>query len=373
MSTIDLSGLTAYTGKYSRKIIVDLMNGLDFMKDIYLHAGVKNKVKLLKFEVADGVRPFSSTEEVKDGNLKYSDHYLEVTPGKREIPIDPEEYRESYLSEFLLPGSSATQPPSATVPFWKWTLQQVNDKIKEELNDKTAFFGFDRSLATAIKASGHSEGEYITFDKDGITDYYKCIGAAGAGETPVTHPDKWQDVNAEAICVGLGALLEEYIGNNDITQQAIGAITTPTEAVEGFKELTRSHKPAAKKGTIVHLCSYTDIELLADGIEDKAKYVVYDQTRKENINYLVIPNTAGRAVAKPCSWFGDSRRIISGPGRRTQGSLKLPAIHFGTDLLSDISKVKVREPNLWTVLLGYKWLMGFQISNLNALRINDQA
>lgn len=371
--TIDTSGLTAYTGKNYRKIITDMINMLDFVNDIFVHSNVKNKVRLTKFSVADGIRPFSSDEETKANNLTYSDHFLTVNAAKREIPIDPEEYRETYLSEFLLPGSAATQTPSATVPFWPWTLSKINEKIAQEVNDKTAFFGFDLSDATAINVgSGHAVDDYIYFTVDGITEYFKCIATTADGETPVTHPAKWQNVTAEAICVGVGTLLNGYIDSSDITEQAIGALTTPAEAIAGAKELHRSHSTSMKKGHIVQLMSFTDFELLMDGIDDIAKYAVYDQTRKEKVNHLVIPGTFGKGLAKPCSWFGSSRRIISGKGEMSQGNLKLNNIHFGTDLLNDMKSVKVRDTNLWKTILGYKWLMGFEIENLNDLRVNDQ-
>ena len=371
--TIDTSGLTAYTGKNYRKIITDMINMLDFVNDVFVHVGVKNKVRLTKFSVADGVRPFSSDEETKSNNLTYSDHFLEVNAAKREIPIDPEEYRETYLSEFIMTGSSATKPASQTVPFWQWTLGEISRKIAQEINDKTAFFGFDLSDATAINSgSGHAVDDYIYFTVDGITEYFKCIATTTDGQTPVTHPAKWQNVTAEAICVGIGTLLNSYVDSSDIVEQGIGAVTSGAEGVAAAKELHRSHSTAMKKGNILQLMSYTDFEFLMDGIDDIAKYAVYDQTRKEKIQYLTIPGTFGKGFAKPCSWFGSSRRIISGEGKMVQGHMKLPNIHFGTDLLNDMSQVKVRETNLWKVILGYKWLMGFEFENLNDLRINDQ-
>lgn len=369
--TIDTSGLTAYTGKNYEKIITDMINMLDFVNDIFVHSGVKNKVRLTKFSVADGIRPFSSDEETKGNNLTYSDHFLVVNAAKREIPIDPEEYRETYLSENIMTGSAATKAPSQTVPFWPWTIGEISKKIAEEINNKTAFFGFDLADATAINGAGHAVDDYIYFTVDGITEYFKCIATAGAGETPLTHAAKWQNVTAEAICVGVGTLLNNYIGNG-ITEIGIGAVTSGSEGVAAAKELHRSHSTAMKKGNILQLMSYTDFEFLMDGIDDIAKYAVYDQTRKEKVNYLVIPGTFGKGFAKPCSWFGSSRRVISGEGKMIQGHMKLPNIHFGTDILNDMSQVKVRETNLWKVVLGYKWLMGFEFANLNELRINDQ-
>lgn len=371
--TIDTSGLTAYVGKNYNKIIMDLINGLDFANDVRTHPGVKNKIRLMKFAVANGVRPFTSNEEGKNGNLIYSDHFLEVSPAKREIPIDPEEYRETYLSEMIPLGSAANKQPSQTVPFWPFTLAKIGEKIASELNDKTAFHGFDKSTATAINGAGHAVGNYITFTIDGVNEYFKCVATAAAGETPVTHPAKWVNVTAEAICRGVGTILNDYITVGDIVETATGAVATPAEAIAAAKELHRSHSVATKKGNIVQLMSFQDFELLMDGIDDIAKYAVYDQTRNENIQYLKIPGTFGKGLAKPASWFNNTRRVISGAAENSNGNLILPNIHFGTDVLGDMSQVKVRDVSLWQIILGYKWLMGFEFENLNELRINDQA
>jgi hypothetical protein len=372
-TTIDTTGLTAYVGKTYNKIITDMINKLDFVNDVFVHVNVKNKVRLNKFAVLDGIRPFSSDEETKGGNLIYTDHFLNVLPAKREIPIDPEEYRETFLSENLMPGSAATQAPAQTIPFWPWTLGEISKSIAKEMNDKTAFFGFDNSTATAINGAGHAVGDYITITVDGIMEYFKCIATAAGGETPITHPAKWKNSTAEAICKGIGTILENYVTSADIVEQGIGAISTPAEAIAAQKELIRSHSNSMKSGNILTLQSNTDFELLMDGIDDLAKYAVYDQTRKEKVQYLVIPGTFGKGFAKPCSWMGGSRRLISGEAKMVQGNMKLPNIHFGTDLMNDMNKVKVRDQSLWKIILGYKWLMGFEFENLNNLRINDQS
>jgi hypothetical protein len=356
-TSVDVSALAAYAGDYEKQLFSTMVNGLDIANDITVMPNIKHKKNLTKLTATANAKPFSTTEEYA-GALKYAPRVLEVRPGKVELLIDLEEYRETWQAEQMGPGSGANKN---NIPFAAYVWDQVFKSLGSEINDRTAYFGIDKDDAAAFDPGvAYAVGDIVTFESNSITHYYRANTATLAGESPATHPAKWDNVSAEAIAEGLGAKLEAEVTAANLSEVALGAVTTGAEALAAQRELFRSLSPKYKNMGVTLYQSFTDYELLMDGIEDKiTKYTKDDNTP------VYLPGTDRKCLVKPCTWLAGSRRLIASPK---------PNILMGTDLLSDMNDIKVLEnAKLWTMPVGIKFLVGFQIRDLEAITIGDQS
>lgn len=352
----DISALAAYAGKYEQQLYAKMINGTDFARQLRVLPNVKNSVNMTNLRVQDGIRPYSDIVTASGNDLAYEPRKLTVGDGKRELLISPQKYRQTFMSESMRPGFNPME-----IPFAAFTWGEVMKSVGAELNDKTIWHGFDKSTATAYSGSAtYTAGDYITVTTGDKVDFYKCLSNTTAGESPSTAAAKWQLVNAEAVCKGLGTIIAEEIAASNLTAEAIGAITsTAGDALTSFRQLFRSQSDANKMRGVTIFCSFTDYELLLDDVEKEvSKY-----TRDDVSAGFVLPGTGNRCRVEPATWITNSRRMICTPPEN---------IVVGTDLLSDMQRIRTKE-NLWTLEAGIAFSLGVQIRDLQEIRINDQA
>ena len=355
-NTPNVTAIQNYAGKYERKLISTLVSGLDFMADTTGRFNLKEPLNLTKLLVADGARPYSSSVDVSPDDLKYTGRTLSVKLGKRDIEIEPAKYIDTWQSEVL---SGAIDDKK--IPMEKFVWQKVIESIQAELNDKTAYFGFDSSNATAYSgAATYAAGDYITYTVGTTTDYYKCLSTTVAGEDPVGTPAKWQKVNAEAIAEGWGTIIADLLTAGTITAISTGTIdNAAVYAYEQFKKMWRSLPvPYRKKGAVIY-CSYNNWDYLFDDFENKiGKYTDTDQDGN-----FYLKGTGRRCRLIPATWMGTSGRLICTPKEN---------MLFGTNVLSDLNKINTVE-QLHTLQATVKFFLGFEIRDPEAIRVNDVA
>jgi hypothetical protein len=372
LSDADLSLITSYAANNQAAMISSLINGLDIAQDIMVMPNVKNKIPMPKLKVGTGARPYSGTQEFKLKALKYTDRFLEVKVGKRELQIDPEDYMATYLAWVNSPGSGAGKKD---IPFAAFMWDQVIKAYQRELNDETSYNGFDGS-ATALYsgATVYNPGNRIKFatatdNPNSVLDWYECITLTTAGQSPDTHPAKWLNVTARAIAPGIKTYIDAGISATEIAPVATGAITsTAGVAITAFKKLFRAYNAAYKNNGIIISSSYTDFEFLLDDLSDKYKAV------KDNVQangFLVLPDTQNKCIVKPATWLGTSRRLVAGPVMG--GEARHMNLYMGTDLLSDANGISVKDTELWKLNAGIKSRIGFQIQDMEAIKVGDQA
>lgn len=371
-NAVDVTAVTAYADEHKRSIISTLVNGLDIAKDITVIPNVKNKIALTKLSVGNGFRPYSNTTEFKSGALAFSDRYLEVLLGKREILIDVRDFKSKHLAWRTSPGNRASKT-FQDMEFAPFVWQEVVKGIQRELNDETAYFGFDSSATpTFSEGATYTANSYVKYTVGGVVEYFQNIsgGTTTAGEDPIDTPAKWRNVTARAVVPGLKSYIDTAISGG-FTVTTTGAITNGATAVAAFKEIFRDMPVAYKNfGVIVH-ASYTDCEFLLDGLEDAiTKYTTPDVSSLLQMGLIPIPGTNYKGWAKPATWLGTSRRLIAEPMQ--PGTAMGMNLVMGTDLLSDLNDIKTKE-NLWTTEAGILVAVGFQIQDLSALRLGDQA
>ena len=360
--------LDNYAGKYEKKIFSTFINGMDVFSDINTRRGVKSTLKLTKLTVSDGARPYSSTEQIEGDELLYSGRDLVVKPGKRELAIEIKKYQQTFMEEM----ARLSDAKASVIPFAEYTWNQVILKLANEINNKTIWHGFDSS-ATAVWASGdtYAVGDYVRFTPSGIEHYYKATAATTAGQSPTTHPAKWQRVNSEAIAEGFGEKFKKMITDGDVTAEVIGAIdNSSVHALEAFRHLYRSTGEGVRaNNNIYQYCSYTDYEYLLDDIEQTlSKSTIYDLSREAGAKRgrgIYLPGTDGRCIVKPCTWMTGTRRIVT--------TIK-ENMMVGTDKDSDMNTISTVESELWSKKYGISFLIGVEIQDTDptVLVLNDQ-
>lgn len=348
----DISALAAYAGKYEKALFSTLVNSLDAMNDLTVIQDVKNKLNMTKLKAGNGARPYATANEGRSSDLQYTGRVLEVLQGKRDLNIAPNDYRSTWMSEVMKPGVNPKE-----IPFAAYVWEQVMKELAAEINDNTIYFGFDKTDATAYDGgSTYAVGDYITFTAaDGISDYWKCVTITTAGQSPVTHPAKWQKVNAEAITVGFGKRIADDIANIEV--ESTGAIASGT-AYAQYKALYRALPVAYRKMGVVLYSSWDNVDLLVDDYEDKVgKFTTTDN------GIMTLPGSDGKCQIVRASWMTGSGRLICTPKSN---------LLVGTDRTSDLNNMKTDE-HLRTVEASIEFVLGTQIRDLNALVVNDVA
>lgn len=372
-TSIDVSGITGFSDQNQKELIATLVNGLDIANDVMVQPNVKNKIKLPKLAVGNGFRPYSPIVNFGKGDIQFTERELETRTGKRELLLEIKAFKDKYLAWQTNAGNGANKKFD-DYAFAKFVWQQVIKSVQREINDETAYFGFDKALATLFDGgTAYPAKAYVTFidPKDGINKFYQNVSGAAttAGQTPATHPAKWRDVSARAVAPGLGVILDKIIADG-FPVVTTGAISDITTAVNAFKRFFRAAPvPYQREGVIVN-CSYTDAQFLIDGLESNiSKYTTPEVSNLMQKGLIPIPGTQNKGWVKPATWMGSSRRLIGTPMFDMSG--KSENLYMGTDLLSDGNEIKTVEA-LWTIEAGISMDIGWQIADLGALIINDQ-
>lgn len=351
----NLSALAAYAGVYEQKLFSTLFNSLDAAKDMTLYENVKGKIQMTKLTAGNGARPFSSTFEGKGTDLIYTPQTLTVTEGKRDLLIDPSLYRSTWMAAQMQAGHNPQD-----IPFAGYVWNEVMVELAAEINNRTVYFGFDRTDATIAHAwdvgTASVAGQYYSFvNTNGIMDWWLCITNAAAAQSPITNPAKFQMANAEAICKGLAKVIADGITATNITVDAIGALATNTAYAQALN-LFRAMPVAYQKSGVCMYLSYSNYQMIVDNYQATiSKFTTVDT------DIMYLPGTSNKCVLVPATWMGNSGRLICTP----KANLLL-----GTDRLSDLNKINT-FPQLYTLQAGIVFSLGTQIRDLSAIVVSD--
>jgi hypothetical protein len=311
MATPDTSALAAYAGKYQKELFATLRNTLDIFNDVTVIPGIKNTLKLTKLTVKPGVRGYREQFDAADDDLSYSGRDLSVELLKRDFLINPLKYRSTWMSEVMKPGVNA-----GDIPFAKFVNETVAATIAAEIND---------GAYLAVKTDSSS---VLT----SFNGYAKLIIDAIAAETAVA--------------------------GSGLVPVATGAITN-TNAVASIETMTHAMPVAFRKAGFTHNVSFDVFDKYNyDYRERYGKYIAAN----ENGNYYV-DGTSRKVDIAPRSWMGTSQRIISTPTINLLAGVD--ALGDMDNLLTDIELEMIK----WRMLFA----CGFQIRDIKAMRVNDQA
>ena len=186
-------------------------------------------------------------------------------------------------------------------------------------------------------------------------DYYEANATTTAGQDPVGTPAKWDLRNVEAISTGWKKLIEDEITAANITPVATGAITA-ANAVDKIEMMIESAPAWMKEKSVIMYCSWATFENYKKHYRTLNSFAFKP---RENGQYYV--DGYRDVVLRPASWLGTSGRVVmSLPGNLVVGTDgESVAIH--ATQRRNIVEVRQMMP------------VGFQIADIEALAVNDQA
>lgn len=356
----DVTAIAGYAGDHKGDLFRRAVFGLEAARVFTIMPNVKDQTPLINLVVTKGLRPYNSKKQM-ESELKYGKRTLKTGLGKKELSIDVQKYRNTYLSKYLDPSAN-----SKKIPFAQYTNEAIIDEFGEEINESVPYFGLDKSRFEVFNAaSTYAAGDLIThLDSNGNTSYFIALASTSAGEDPLDTPAKWEKINGRAVADGLQIQIEEAIDSTELTEVTVGQIDNSSVfAIAAFKKVFRSLPSEYRKKVHIALCSYNTFDLLEDDMEEKQKYTVTDPSTgrvMENAQY--VPGTGKKLIAVPCGFMGDSERIIV-----TQ---KVNLV-FGTDVLSDANKINI-NPDLWEDEMGLLLNVGVNWALSDDVAINDR-
>lgn len=372
-NAVDVAAITAFADEHKRDIINTLVNDLDIAKDITVIPNVKNSVPLTRLLVNDGVRPYSTTHEPRPNALNFTDRTLTTRTGKRDMRIDYRAFKATHLAWRTRPGNAANKDFN-DMDFAPYVWMKVAEGVKRELNDQTAYFGFDRltGVTAYSAATVYTAGNRVTFTgTSGVQEWFEATATTVAGESPDTTPAKWLNVSARAVAPGLKTFIDAAIAAS-FPVTATGAVTNAATALAANQLLFRSFTPAYKNNGVIIHGSYTDYEFLLDALANRTQYISADTKELLSMGLLPVPETGGKCFFKPATWLGTSRRLIAEPIILENGNAYGANLVMGTDLLSDATDIEVIK-DVYALNVGMSFDIGFQIQDLAALRLGNQA
>lgn len=198
------------------------------------------------------------------------------------------------------------------LPFAQYVFDEIAKKVAQEVNDGSYL---------AVKGAGNSVATTV----DG---FGTIIAGLLTGQTPAK------------------------------TAIATGAITA-SNAVSKFEQMMKSMPVVYRNAGFDIFCSYANWDNYQEDYRDK--YGKYLETNKDGFFY--IDSTKRKVKIVPATWMNSSGRLIATPKEN---------IVTGVDAIGDMDKIHT-DVELELLKLRILFAIGFQIRDLDALQVNDQA
>jgi len=352
MAKSDVTLIAGYAGEFEQALIRRAMLGLDVAQDTMLKEMVKDKYTLTKLLVNGQIEPYSGVFQNEDGDLEYEPRTFTTGVLQRDITLDPEDYRDTWMQKEI-----SSNAKDLKIPFAQFVLDTIIAANFEQLNTMTAWGGVGKAAATwPLWAVGtvYTAGQRVRYVVGSKTYYYKANQTTTAGDLPTTA--KFDRVNPEAITIGFQKQIADALTAGSTTAFATGALDKTT-AYDAQVALFRSLPKAIQaKGAIIYQ-SFTDYDALVDNIETS---VTKNFEIIDGVAYL--PKTDRKCIVKRCSWI-NSRRLIASADQNLVTIMDMRNDHF---------QLKPVEKE-YTTNLALKATIGFGIRDLDALKVSNQA
>src|SRR5688572_11906406 len=194
MASPDITAIANYAGKYEQRLFSTLVNELDVAKDVTVLPGIKGKYKMTKLRIKNGARPYSPAFQGANNDLQeYTGRDLEVFLGKIEDLLDPEKYRNTWLSEVMQLGVN-TEGKAPDIPFAEYIWAQYMKTLAAEINDSTAYLGVRNAAGTTAVAISNGFGTIIASEITATNLTPVAIGAIAAGTAYAQFTEMWRSL-----------------------------------------------------------------------------------------------------------------------------------------------------------------------------------
>jgi hypothetical protein len=353
MSKSLFAGIALFIGQHDKKLISQTLNGLDFINQVRtIRNASLNGTGLQKMTVAKGIRPINLNVDERSGaHRSWNGRKLMVYEGMKIIDIIPEEAYKTFQSDML-------EPAAKQIPFAQWVWEKEFEKIGQEINDNIYNSVYKGDAADFDAGATYAANtDYVTFGDN--SDIYKCISATTAGQSPLTHPAKWQLVNESVISTGWGTIIANEITASAITPITTGALNN-TNALTKIEQMYNAMPVAHRK-----LGGTFKVSPAVFRAYVEHERTVYGSTATPMLG-AGVKSVYGdpKWTIEQCTWMGTSGRVIA-----TQKD----NLVFGCNLESDMNKVGKSIETLHGTKSVVKWIQGCEIADLETLYVNDQA
>jgi len=354
--TNNVAALETYAGTYSQALIGALLNGLDIAQDIYVMRNVRGPVNLSKMTVTKGIRPLDLTiDDVDETGRVWSGRKIEVQPAMKVFKVIPDELLKTWMSEML--DINATQEP-----FAQWCWAQEFATVAEEINESVFYAEYHADAAAFNAGTVYNAGDVIVFtDKN----FYKANATTTAGQSPSTTPAKWDNINASAICDGLGTIIKDEITGGGIAADHVIATNTfsTTNAVAELRKLYLGAPVKFRSKKAIMYISPAVMEMYRTDYDTRYGKGNSINDNTEDAPVIYLKGTQQRVLLKECTWMGDSQRVIYTFDKN---------LVMATDQLDAANSIGKMIPILHGYKAVMKYLIGFQIQDLEVLYVNDK-
>jgi len=360
MANPTLTALEAYAGKHAPQIMGQLYKELRLQADgIQVLQNIKSGYIMPRLRIGKGLKPYTGEFASADDQFKYTDRKMTVDRAQRDLLLDPEKYRTSYLEQYVSGSSGTNANKQGQIPFAAFAFGEFAKENAQELVELLYHGLGTAAFATWLTGSTYAAGDLVNFsltiNGKSETNYFKCLATTSTGQSPTTHPAKWLNVNNLAITKGFGKILADAVANEGFNQIATTGAITAADAYDQFTEVYRLQDEKVKGQNLVIYSAVNNYEYLLDAIEEKTK----NFQLVNNIMYL--PKTDNKVMVKPVSWLSGSNRLICTP---------MNNLVLGTDQLSDMNTLTT-IPQHYKLEVSLSCLLGTQISDLDVLTVNE--
>lgn len=320
--TLDLAKATAAVAKYAPEIMRKRFGHLDAARQFMSHLDVTKSKKFRKIVVSGSLRKYDGAVKTGNNAIALSDRELSVKVGQKELPVEPEAFRDTWANEMA-------KISEGRVPMEQYIL---DDFVKNSFVDLDKIFW--KGDSTLLANAGLPE-EIC----DGLE---KILLGLTTGGSPDIVP-----VSVPAFDEGTGSFFNGTAGNYN----------------NNMFKVWNAHLDAVKKEPVDMFVSYANYAAAQRayrrefGGEMKFDKDEYDQ------EFFYLDNTQKKCRVFAASWLGTSNRIICA---------KYGAIVTGTDLAQMVTSVDIQKIG-YIFLYLMKVVFGVQAIDPEAIRISSQA
>lgn len=350
----DMTAIQNWAGEYRTTIVEQVFQTLDVALDNELVQNLDSPMILPKYTANDGLRPYSSgVRESKGQSGTFGARTIVPRTAMKILTIIPEELRKTYLARGL--RANAKEYPSG---FAQYFWSQQSKKLADEIN-RNFYFSIDpESVPVFNPATAYAVGDRLKFGED----FYEVVTITVAGETPLSQPNKFADINNKCLGLGFGTIIAtEYATMAVGNKIATGAITA-VNAFDKFVTFYQSMPPEKQALGGILSVSYDVYQKYQSSILAKfGNGTSFLEVAGQPGVYVY--GSANRWMIRPCTWMGASQRII--------GTQKENMV-FGTDLFSDMNTIGNMIPFIHGYFCKFQLILASQFVDLDLLYVNDQ-
>lgn len=139
----DLSALATTIGKAGKEIILQMVNSWEPGEDFGIIRDVTKPIFLPKLSIAGEPRPYRAQEDTSGNNAVFTDRTLTVNQSKWDFIFDPEDFRNTYLSDAQ---GGILDPNQVTLN--KFIINKIAEDYLAKINDEALLDGVYNAAGT---------------------------------------------------------------------------------------------------------------------------------------------------------------------------------------------------------------------------------